>query len=453
VSVLLVGVSHRSAPVSVLERVAVADSERPKLLEELLRSPRISEAMLVSTCNRVEVYAVVDAFHGALTDVGEVLARHADTEVNELTKHLYVRYSESAIEHLFTVASGLDSMVVGEQQIIGQIRAAYAAADAQQAAGRTVHELAQQALRVGKRVHTETGIDSAGASVVSVALQRAATALGSADLTGRRAVVLGAGAMGGLSVALLQRAGVTELVVVNRTPERAVHLASTAVASGMTARGIGADELPAVLAATDVLVTCTGAVGAVVTLAQAHLALAARPAGSGPLVICDLGMPRDVEPAVAELPGVVLVGLESLQRAPEAAAATRDTEAARSIVAAELATYLASQRSAEVTPTVTALRKRAAEVVEAELLRLETRLPLMARTDRDEVARTVRRVVDKLLHAPTVRVKQLASSPGGDTYAEALRELFELGPGAVEAVAAPSALADDVANTGADGAS
>jgi len=289
--------------------------------------------------------------------------------------------------------------------------------------------------------------------VVSVALQRAATALGSADLTGRRAVVLGAGAMGGLSVALLQRAGVTELVVVNRTPERAVHLASTAVASGMTARGIGADELPAVLAATDVLVTCTGAVGAVVTLAQAHLALAARPAGSGPLVICDLGMPRDVEPAVAELPGVVLVGLESLQRAPEAAAATRDTEAARSIVAAELATYLASQRSAEVTPTVTALRKRAAEVVEAELLRLETRLPLMARTDRDEVARTVRRVVDKLLHAPTVRVKQLAASPGGDTYAEALRELFELGPGAVEAVAAPSALADDVANTGADGAS
>jgi len=453
VSVLLVGVSHRSAPVSVLERVAVADSERPKLLEELLRSPRISEAMLVSTCNRVEIYAVVDAFHGALTDVGEVLARHADTEVNELTKHLYVRYSESAIEHLFTVASGLDSMVVGEQQIIGQIRAAYAAADAQQAAGRTVHELAQQALRVGKRVHTETGIDSAGASVVSVALQRAATALGSADLTGRSAVVLGAGAMGGLSVALLQRAGVTELVVVNRTPERAVHLASTAVASGMTARGIGADELPAVLAATDVLVTCTGAVGAVVTLAQAHLALAARPAGSGPLVICDLGMPRDVEPAVAELPGVVLVGLESLQRAPEAAAATRDTEAARSIVAAELATYLASQRSAEVTPTVTALRKRAAEVVEAELLRLETRLPLMARTDRDEVARTVRRVVDKLLHAPTVRVKQLASSPGGDTYAEALRELFELGPGAVEAVAAPSALADDVANTSADGAS
>ena len=452
-SVLLVGVSHLSAPVTVLERVAVAESERPKLLDQLLRSPRISEAMLVSTCNRVEIYAVVDAFHGALTDVGEVLARHADTEVSELTRHLYVRYSESAVEHLFTVASGLDSMVVGEQQIIGQIRAAYAAADAQQAAGRIIHELAQQALRVGKRVHSETAIDSAGASVVSVALQRAAAALDSADLTGRSAVVLGAGAMGGLAVALLQRAGVADLVVANRTLQRAVHLAATATANGLPARGIDAEQLPAVLADADVLVTCTGAVGAVLTLAQAHLALAARDAERGPLVICDLGMPRDVEPAVAELPGVVLVGLESLQRAPEAGAAAADTAAARSIVAAELATYLAGQRSAEVTPTVTALRRRAAEVVEAELIRLETRLPLMARTDRDEVARAVRRVVDKLLHAPTVRVKQLAASPGGDTYAEALRELFELGPGAVEAVAAPTALAEDAHDVSRDGVS
>ncbi|MGZ4555933.1 MAG: glutamyl-tRNA reductase, partial [Mycobacteriaceae bacterium] len=405
-SVLLVGISHRSAPVAMLERVAVGDSERPKLLEELLRSPRISEAMLVSTCNRVEVYAVVDAFHGALTDVGEVLARHADTEVNDLTKHLYVRYSESAVEHLFTVASGLDSMVVGEQQIIGQIRAAYAAADAEQAAGRTVHELAQQALRVGKRVHTETGIDSAGASVVSVALLQAAKALGTADLSGRKAVVLGAGAMGGLAVALLQRAGVAGVIVANRTPERAASLAATAAGGATDARAVGLAELPAVLADADVLVTCTGAVGAVVTLAQAHLALAARPAGRGPLVICDLGLPRDVEPAVADLPGVVLVGLEALQSAPEATAAATDTGAARAIVAAELAIYLAGQRAAEVTPTVTALRRRAAEVVEAELLRLETKLPQLGRSERDEVARSVRRVVDKLLHAPTVRVKQ-----------------------------------------------
>ena len=452
-SVLLVGMSHRSAPVTVLERVAVTDGERPKLLEELLRSPRISEAMLVSTCNRVEVYAVVDAFHGALADVGTVLAQHAGTDVHELTKHLYVRYSESAVEHLFTVASGLDSMVVGEQQIIGQIRAAYAAADEEQAAGRAIHELAQQALRVGKRVHSETGIDSAGTSVVSVALQRAATALDAADLGGRKAVVLGAGAMGGLAVALLQRAGVDSIVVANRTPQRAANLAASAAGAGTDARAVDLTELPSVLAQADVLVTCTGAVGAVLTLAQAHLALAARPAGSGPLVICDLGLPRDVEPAVAELPGVVLVDLAALQRAPEASAAATDTAAARAIVATELAAYLATQRAAEVTPTVTALRRRAAEVVEAELLRLETRLPDLAHTERDEVARAVRRVVDKLLHAPTVRVKQLAASPGGDTYAEALRELFELGPGAVEAVAAPSTVTEDeveLATAGSD---
>ena len=453
-SVLLVGMSHRSAPVAVLERVAVAESERPKLLEALLCSPRISEALLVSTCNRVEIYVVVDAFHGALTDVGEVLAQHADAEVNELTQHLYVRYSESAVEHLFTVASGLDSMVVGEQQVLGQIRSAYAAADAHQAAGRTIHELAQQALRVGKRVHAETGIDSAGASVVSVALQRAATALGGADLAGRTAVVLGAGAMGGLSVAMLQRAGVHRLVVANRTAERATRLAANASANGMDARSVDVEELATVLADADVLVTCTGAVGTVVTLAQAHLALTARPAGRGPLVICDLGMPRDVEPAVAELPGVVLVGLETLQRSPEAGAAATDTDAARSIVAAELASYLAAQRTAEVTPTVTALRRRAAEVVEAELIRLETRLPTLARSERDEVAHALHRVVDKLLHAPTVRVKQLAASPGGGTYAEALRELFELVPGAAEAVAAPSAITEEVAPaTGGDGQS
>ncbi len=437
-SVLLVGMSHRSAPVAWLERAAVSDVDRPKLLEELLRSPRISEAMVVSTCNRVEVYAVVDAFHGALADVGRVLARHAGADVAELTRQLYVRYSEAAAEHLFCVACGLDSMVVGEQQILGQIRAAYAASDAQQSAGRTLHELAQQALRVGKRVHTETDIDSAGASVVSVALQRAATGLGVASLSGRRAVVLGAGAMGGLAVAHLQRAGAAEILVANRTPSRASTLAATVDGIEVAARAITLDELAGAVAEADVLVTSTGAVGAVVSLAQAHTALAQRAGDRGPLVICDLGLPRDVDPAVAALPGVVLVDLQSLQRDPAANAAASDTDAARAIVATELADYLAGQRSAEVTPTVTALRRRAAEVVEAELLRLDLRLPGLGAPERDEVARTVRRVVDKLLHAPTVRVKQLASAPGGDSYAEALRELFELGAGAVDAVAGPS---------------
>lgn len=425
----------------VLERVAVTDTDRPKLTDKLLASSHISEAMIVSTCNRVEIYAVVDAFHGALAEVGELLADHSGLDLTDLHRHAYVRYSEAAAEHLFAVASGLDSMVIGEQQILGQIRTAYASSDAQQAAGRTLHELAQQALRVGKRVHSETGIDSAGASVVSVALDRAAGIVGAGGLTGRTAVVVGAGSMGGLSVAHLTRAGIGRIVVVNRTKERAEHLADTARSNGVVAEALDLAELADAMAQADVLVTCTGAVGAVVTLADTHRALA-QPgrAPERPLVICDLGLPRDVEPAVSGLPGVTVLDMESLQRDPAAGAAASDADAARTIVAAELANYLAGQRLAEVTPTVTALRQRAADVVEAELMRLDSRLPGLDDPERDEVARTVRRVVDKLLHAPTVRVKQLASAPGGDSYAAALRELFELSPGSVEAVAKPTEL-------------
>ncbi|WP_132471752.1 glutamyl-tRNA reductase [Rhodococcus sp. SMB37] len=437
-SVLLVGISHRSAPVSVLEKVAVADTDRPKLTDKMMASDHISEAMIVSTCNRVEIYAVVDAFHGALADVSELLSEHAGLTLADLHKHAYVRYSEAAAEHLFSVASGLDSMVVGEQQILGQIRTAYATADAQQAAGRALHELAQQALRVGKRVHSETGIDSAGASVVSVALDKAGALFGGGGLGGRTAAVIGAGAMGGLAVAHLTRSGIAKIILTNRTRDRAERLAATARGNGVEAEVVDFGDLAAALAQADVAVTCTGAVGTVVTLADAHRALAQSGRGERPLAICDLGLPRDVEPAVSGLPGVTVFDMEALQRDPAAGAASDDAEAARAIVASELAGYLTTQRLAEVTPTVTALRQRAAEVVEGELMRLDSRLPDLGDGQRDEVARTVRRVVDKLLHAPTVRVKQLASTPGGDQYAEALRELFELRPGAVEAVATPT---------------
>ncbi|MDT0222649.1 glutamyl-tRNA reductase [Gordonia sp. AC31] len=443
-SVLLFGVSHRSAPVEVLERLAVSDHDRPKLIDELLSSRAISEAMLVSTCNRVEIYAVVDAFHPALEAVGSVLGDHSGMTVNEMTRHAYVRYSEAAVEHLFTVAAGLDSLVVGEQQILGQIRNAYLSADANDSAGRVLHELAQQALRVGKRVHTETGIDRAGASVVSVALHRAKSLL-TDPATGahrlRRAVVVGAGAMGGLATAQLAREGVTEMVVVNRTVDKADHLAGNIAANhGISVRGVGLDDMPEAMATADVVVTCTGAIGAVVGVGSVHSALAARTGDAAPLVICDLGLPRNVDPAAARLPGVHIVDIEGLRGDSETQAAENDTLAARSIVAAELADYLTHQRQAEVTPTVAALRQRAADVVEAEILRLETRLPDLEGAQRDEVAKTVRRVVDKLLHAPTVRVKQLASTPNGDHYAEALRELFELKPGAAEAVSAPDHL-------------
>lgn len=428
-SVLLFGSSHRSAPVSVLEKLAIGDSDQPKIIEQILESPLVSEAMVLSTCNRVEVYAVVEAFHGGLTVVGETIAQHAGLSMNELTKYAYVRYSEAAVEHLFAVASGLDSMVVGEQQVLGQVRNAYATAESQQAVGRVLHELSQSALRVGKRVHSETGIDAAGASVVSVALDLADRTLD--GLPGRTGVVVGAGSMGSLATAQLVRAGVDKLWVVNRSLDRAQRLAATAREAGVAAQAISLDDLGEALAHADVAVSCTGAVSPVVSLADAHRAVS----GGRQLVFCDLGMPRDVDPTVAGLPGVTVVDMERIQREPSARAAATDAGAARRIVADEVARYLTGERMAEVTPTVTALRQRAAEVVEAELLRLEGRLPTLAGTERDEVAKTVRRVVDKLLHAPTVRVKQLASAPGGDSYAEALRELFELNAQAVEAVA------------------
>ncbi|MBU8808633.1 glutamyl-tRNA reductase [Mycolicibacterium goodii] len=436
-SVLLFGVSHRSAPVSVLEQLSTNEAEQAKIIDQVLQSALVTEAMVLSTCNRVEVYAVVEAFHGGLSVIGQVLAERSGMSLNDLTKYAYVRYAEAAVEHLFAVTSGLDSAVIGEQQVLGQVRRAYATAEANHTVGRTLHELAQRALSVGKRVHSETGIDAAGASVVSVALGMAEAKL-SDGLGGRTAAVVGAGAMGALAGAHLVRAGIERVHVVNRSLPRAQRLAKNLTEQGVVADAVGLDDIAKALVDADVVISSTGAVRPVVSLADVHYALAQRTlvGAEHQMVVCDLGMPRDVDPAVAGLPGVWVVDMDRIQREPSARAAAVDAEAARNIVAAEVANYLAGQRMAEVTPTVTALRQRAADVVEAELLRLDNRLPGLDAAHRDEVAKTVRRVVDKLLHAPTVRVKQLASAPGGDSYAEALRELFELDPQAVEAVAA-----------------
>ncbi|MEE6163940.1 MULTISPECIES: glutamyl-tRNA reductase [unclassified Mycolicibacterium] len=436
-SVLLFGVSHRSAPVSVLEQLSTDEAEQAKIIDQILQSSLVTEAMVLSTCNRVEVYAVVEAFHGGLSVIGQVLSEHSGMGLGDLTKYAYVRYAEAAVEHLFAVTSGLDSAVIGEQQVLGQVRRAYASAEANHTAGRTLHELAQRALSVGKRVHSETGIDAAGASVVSVALDMAETKL-TGGLAGRTAAVVGAGSMGALAGAHLVRAGIERVHVVNRSLPRAQRLAKKLIEQGVQARAFTLDHVSGALADVDVVISSTGAVRPVVSLADVHHALAQRMATEPEhqLVICDLGMPRDVDPAVVGLPGVWVVDMDRIQREPTARAAATDADAARNIVATEVANYLAGQRMAEVTPTVTALRQRAADVVEAELLRLDNRLPGLDAAHRNEVAKTVRRVVDKLLHAPTVRVKQLASAPGGDSYAEALRELFELDPQAVDAVAA-----------------
>ncbi|OBG72735.1 glutamyl-tRNA reductase, partial [Mycobacterium sp. E3305] len=345
-SVLLFGVSHRSAPVSVLEQLSIDESDQGKIVDRVLQSPLVTEAMVLSTCNRVEVYAVVDAFHGGLAAIGQVLSDHSGMSMGDLTKYAYVRYSEAAVEHLFAVASGLDSAVVGEQQVLGQVRRAYATAEGNRTVGRVLHELAQRALSVGKRVHSETAIDAAGASVVSVALDMAERRLG--GLEGKTAALVGAGAMGALAAAHLTRSGVRRVLVLNRSLSRGQRLARKIRESGVQADAMALDRLADAVADADVVVSCTGAVSPVITLADVHHALAAarRDESTRPLVICDLGMPRDVDPAVAGLPGVWVVDVDRVQHEPSAHAAASDVHAARHIVAAEVAAYLAGQRMA-----------------------------------------------------------------------------------------------------------
>jgi glutamyl-tRNA reductase len=432
-SLLVVGLSHRSAPVDVLERVAVSCADADKVLHQVLESEHVTEALLLSTCNRVEIYAVVAAFHDGLADITDVLAHRSAMTLDDLSGYLYVHYAAAGVEHLFSVAAGLNSMVVGEPQILGQLRTAYAGAEQTGAVGHTLHEVVQQALRVGKRVHSETGIDAAGASVVSEALSAAAAALASPDrtsLAGRRVLVLGAGSLGGLATAQLRRAGVAEIVLANRTPGSAQRLAALCEAEGTPARVVGLDDLTAALPAVDLVICCTGATA---VLNVEHVGARRRP-----LVVCDLGLPRNVEPAVGDVPGVILLDLTTVARQLEQrGTGSGAVDNAQHLVAQEVRSYLRAQRTAEVIPTVAALRKRAADVVDVELLRLNARLPGLDSAVRTELTRTVRRVVDKLLHAPTVRVKQLAKAGAGQTYADALRELFELDPQTAAAVTTP----------------
>ena len=240
--------------------------------------------------------------------------------------------------------------------------------------------------------------------------------------------------MGGLAAAALRRAGIGHVVVVNRTTANGQRLATSLAEAGVSARAAGLDALVGELSSADLLVACTGSNDVVVSVDMVSAGVAAK---SSPLVVCDLGLPRDVDPEVGSLPGVTLVSLDTLRERLLNAPAGRAAKVGHQIVADEVRGYLAAQRSAAVTPTVTALRKRAAEVVDAELLRLDAKLPGLDPQVRSELSRTVRRVVDKLLHSPTVRVKQLASAPGGSSYADALRELFELDPQAAAIISSP----------------
>lgn len=453
-SVLVVGLSHASAPVGTLERAVVSGDAHVKLLRDVHMSESVAGSMVLSTCNRVEVYAEVGRFHGGVAAVCELLARHSGLSLAELTGSAYVHYEDRAVQHLLTVACGLDSMVVGESQILGQVREAVKLARQHRTLSRELSDVTRLALRAGRRAHAETGIDAAGQSLVSAGLELAARAHAREDgqpgLDGLRVLVIGAGSMSALAVATATRQAAARVVIANRTQSRAERLATS---YGATATGLA--DLPGQVAAADVVVACTGAPGHLITSAVAREAVALRdgepePARARPLVLLDLALPRDIDPGAAMLPGVQLIDLGTIGAAESQAAELNgdaavtvparagDVAAVRRIVAQELAAFLRADRAASVAPTVAALRAKAATVVEAELARLERRLggDLDDRA-RQEIAQTMGRITDKLLHGPTVRVKELAGAPGAESYESALRVLFELDPEAVQAVGRP----------------
>jgi glutamyl-tRNA reductase len=418
-TVLVVGISHRSAPIALLEQLAIDRDGTTKLVEDVLANPHVSEAAAVVTCNRLEIYAAVDRFHGSVEDISQRLLAPASGDVEPLLPHLYVHYDDGAVSHLFRVAAGLDSMAVGEAQILGQTRVALARGQDHGSVGPVLNTLFQQALRVGKRVHAETGIDRAAPTLVSAGLDRAAP-----DLGGRRVVVVGAGGMAGLAVATVVRRDAGEVVVVNRSRERGERLAGE-----YDARWAPLTDLAVEVAEADVVVACAGAVG--LLLDRETVTAAGRP-----LALVDLALPHDIDPTVGDLPDVTLVTLADLAEDLRRSEVGSEVEAVRAIVTDEIEAFVSARRQAGVTPTVVALRSMATGVVESEMARLERRLPGLDETVRAELLQSLRRVTDKLVHQPTIRAKELADR-NAVSYSTALAELFALDPEAVDAMTRP----------------
>jgi glutamyl-tRNA reductase len=441
-SVLVVGLSHKGAPMALLERTVLTGDSLSKLLHDVARADDVAGALVLSTCNRMEVYAEAGSFHGCVAAICDLLSRHTGVAHPELTPCLYVHYADRAVQHLLTVACGLDSMVIGESQILGQLRNALRHSRDEGTLGRALADLGSLALRAGKRAQAETGVGAAGGSLVSVGLQAAVEQLrgsvegerGVPSLAGLDVLVVGAGAMSALAAASVARAGAASLVVANRTRSHAERLAAQ-----HGGRAASMTDLPALLTEADLVVTCTGAPGHVITVGMVRAATRDREKRLG---LLDLALPRDIEPGVGDLPGVAVTDLETLaESGPEG---SRPGEAAigdaRQVVTDELEAYLSAGRAARVAPTVVALRAKAAGVVESELARLAGRIGAVDKAVLEEVARSMNRVADKLLHAPTVRVKELAGTPGAASYEDALRVLFDLDPAAVQSVAQADAL-------------
>jgi glutamyl-tRNA reductase len=403
----------------VLEQLTVADDDLVKSLDDLAGRPNVSEAVLVSTCNRVEVYVLAERFHGAYDDVRQFLCDRSHLPPERFADALYVHYDLDCARHLFEVASGLDSAVVGEAEILGQVRSAWDTAREHGTAGSALNLLFRHAVEVGKRARTETAIGRHVASVSSAAVAMATAEVGS--LADRSVLVLGAGDMGRGMLGALADAGVRQLRVANRTWERSVE-----VAGAVGGEPVRLGDLAGVLGDTDVLFTGTGASSLMLAHADLDAVMAARP--ERPLLIVDVAVPRDVDPAAGGVPGVTLLDMDDLRTFAEAGVAARRGEIAlvRSVVNDEVDRYGALSSAREVAPLVGSLRQRAEEIRLRELERASGRLAGLDERQRDAVETLTRSIVSKLLHDPTVEVKEAAGTPRGERLAESLRHLFDL---------------------------
>jgi glutamyl-tRNA reductase len=417
VPVFVVGANYRSAPLELLERLALDAERRPKALASLLDLEHVHEAVVVSTCNRVEVYVAISRFHGAAAEVRRFLADFNGLGLGELTDHLYDYYEERAVQHLFAVAAGVDSMVVGEAQILGQVREAFQAAQAERSAGPVLSALFTRAIKVGRRARNETGIGAGLVSTVTVGLRVAAGRLD--GLAGCRVLLVGAGGLARLAGRALREAGAGELVVANRTMAT-----GTALARALGGRAVPLDAIADELAAADLVVAATAGTVPTVTADTVDAAVTGR---DRPLVVLDLGVPRDVEPGVRELPGVVLADLDALRAVLETdEGPRREVERVRALIGQETAAFMGGQREARLAPTIRALRARAEQVRQGELAKASARLAGLDAQQRAAVEAVTRGLVNKLLHDPMVRGKSLAARPDGDLYVAALRELYGL---------------------------
>jgi glutamyl-tRNA reductase len=413
-AIVVCGLSHKTVPLPVLEQVAFTPAELGKSLSRLLDHDPIHEGVILSTCNRTEVYATVHRFHPAIEAIRNFISDTSGVSQDAITSGLYTYWDEDAARHLFNVASGTDSMVVGEPQILGQVREAFRVAADEGTARRMLHQLFQRALSVGKRARTETAIARHVVSLPQAGARVASDLAG--GLEGKRVVVVGAGRMSELAARAALDNGATDIVVANRSVDKAERLGTELGGSG-----VGLEELPSMLANADVLITATSSAGHVLERADLASAL-----GGRPLVIVDLALPRDVDPDARDLEGVVLRDIEDLRSVVDEGAELRKAELPKvhAIVDDAVEDFSAWERSLALGPAIESLKTWAEEIRAAEVARLAQKSG--GRGDTEALDRVTKQLVNKLLHRPMVQIRELVLGKDGQVYLEAFQEIFDL---------------------------